>query len=265
MTSMQLQWIRVGNYEAMSSAAAARIAAAIEGRLRAHQPALVGLATGNTMLQVYVRLAAMINQLGLPLARLHTFNLDEYVGADGRAVPIDHPLSYRAYMQENFFSRLDPRLGMNPAHMHFPDPTSPAAFDALFNQGGLDIQLLGIGFNGHIAFNEPIAETEISVEAFAALPTRVVNLTELTIQTNARLTAGGDRAKVLHQAVSMGMKPILGLFPRAARAAVADQARTGDARDPGQLPVGPPERHDPLRRRPCEPGRGGTLTCPAPC
>jgi len=69
----------------------------------------------------------MLNQLGLPLDQLHTFHLDEYLGADGHWVPIDHPLSYHAYMQENFFSRLDPRLGMNAAHIHFPDPANPAA------------------------------------------------------------------------------------------------------------------------------------------
>ena len=66
-----------------------------------------------------------------------------------------------------------------------------------------------IGFNGHIAFNEPIAESVISVEDFAALPTRTVDLAELTIETNARLTAGGDRSQVPRQAVSMGMRPIL--------------------------------------------------------
>ena len=69
--------------------------------------------------------------------------------------------------------------------------------------------MLGIGFNGHIAFNEPMSETEISRGSFAALPTRIVDLTELTIETNARLTAGGDRTQVPRQAVSMGMRPIL--------------------------------------------------------
>jgi glucosamine-6-phosphate deaminase len=207
---MSLQWIRVDDYEAMSAAGAARIAAAIEERLRAHHPALVGLATGNTMLSLYRRLAEMLNHLKLDLSQLHTFNLDEYVGADGRWVPPDHPLSYHAYMEENLFSRIDPRLGLNPSHIHFPDPASPAEFDRLICRlGGLDLQLLGIGFNGHIAFNEPIAESEISVQDFAALPTRTVDLTELTIETNARLTAGGDRTKVPRQAVSMGMRPIL--------------------------------------------------------
>lgn len=207
---MPLHWTRVENYAAMSEAGASRIAAAIEARLSQGRPMLLGLATGNTMLVLYRRLAELLNQRRLILSQLYTFNLDEYVGADGRWVPPDHPLSYHAYMEKNFFSRLDPGLGMDCRHIHFPDPESPAAVDELIRaMGGLDLQLLGIGFNGHIAFNEPMSEAEISAPAFAALPTRVIDLTELTIETNARLTAGGDRSRVPRQAVTLGMAPIL--------------------------------------------------------
>jgi len=207
---MSLEWIRVENEAAMSRAAAERIARAVEPPLRPRSPMLLGLATGNTMIRLYELLAGMLNQCGLDLAHLHTINLDEYVGADGRWVAPDHPLSYHAYMEKNFFSRLDPKLGMNPEHIHFPDPACPKALDDMIRRmGRLDLQLLGIGFNGHIAFNEPMPESQISVEAFAAVPTRVVDLTELTIDTNARLTAGGDRSKVPLQAVSLGMGPIL--------------------------------------------------------
>jgi glucosamine-6-phosphate deaminase len=207
---MPIDWMRTADYNAMSEVGAQRIAAAVEARLAAGGPMLLGLATGNTMLTLYRRLAEILNAHGTRLDQLHTFNLDEYVGADGRWVPVDHPLSYRAYMEANLFSRFARRLGMNPAHVHFPDPVDPAGFDEQIRAlGGLDLQLLGIGFNGHIAFNEPIAAQEISVEAFAALPTRVVDLTPLTIATNARLTAGGDPTCVPRQAVSMGMRPIL--------------------------------------------------------
>ena len=207
---MPLDWIREDDYEAMSAAGAERIASALEPGLREGRPVLLGLATGNTMLVLYERLAEMLNQRGVSLAQLHTVNLDEYVGADGRWVPADHPLSYRAYMETNFFRRLDPALGLQPDHVHFPDPERPTETDDLIQRlGGLDVQLLGIGFNGHIAFNEPMPEAEIGVEAFAALPTRVIDLTERTIETNARLTAGGDRSQVPRQAVSLGMKPIL--------------------------------------------------------
>lgn len=207
---MAIEWVRVDDYETMGAAGAACIAAVVERRLRAHRPALVGLATGNTMLRLYERLAEMLNQRGLDLSHLHTFNLDEYVGGDGQWVPADHPLSYHAYMEKNFFARLDAKLGMRRDHIHFPDPASPAEVDDLIERlGGLDLQLLGIGFNGHIAFNEPMSEAEIPVEAFAALPTRVIDLTELTIQTNARLTAAGDRSRVPRRAVTLGMRPIL--------------------------------------------------------
>ena len=68
---------------------------------------------------------------------------------------------------------------------------------------------MGIGFNGHIAFNEPVKEGAMSVNDFAELPSRIIQLDELTIKTNARLTAGGDAGIVPHRAVTMGMKSIL--------------------------------------------------------
>lgn len=207
---MALHWIQTEDYETMSSAAAERAFAAIERVVGQERPMLLGLATGNTMLSLYERLAGMLNQHGSDLSQLHTVNLDEYVGANGKWISAKHPLSYRRYMQKNFFSRLAPKLGMNRKRIHFPDPTRPAALDEWIRRmGGLDFQLLGIGFNGHIGFNEPMSEAVISVEAFAALPSRVVDLTELTIDTNARLTAGGDHSKVPRQAVTLGMDAIL--------------------------------------------------------
>ena len=207
---MALNWVRVENYETMSRLAAERAFAAIEHRLRENHPMLLGLATGNTMLSLYKRLAGMLNGRGFDLSQLHTVNLDEYVGANGQWVSADHPLSYRGYVQKNFFSRLDLKLGMNRDHIHFPEPARPAAMDEwIRSMGGLDFQLLGIGFNGHIGFNEPMPEAAISAEAFAALPSRVVGLTELTIDTNARLTAAGDHSKVPRQAVTLGMEAIL--------------------------------------------------------
>ena len=207
---MALEWIQVADYEMMGEGGASRIVAVLDERLSQNCSVLLGLATGNTMLRLYERLAEMINERRLDLSQLHTFNLDEYVGADGRWVSADHPLSYRAYMEQNFFRRLDPKLDLRPDHIHFPDAACPSKTDDLIERlGGLDVQLLGIGFNGHIAFNEPMPEAEIATEAFAALPTRVIDLTELTIDTNARLTAGGDRSQVPRQAVTLGMKPIL--------------------------------------------------------
>ena len=170
----------------------------------------LGLATGNTMIELYAQLAAKFNSSRADLSLLSTWNLDEY-SLDGKsAVPHDHPLSYWKYMHEMLFSKFDPALGFREENAHFPDPASPETYDpAIAASGGLDLQLLGIGFNGHIAFNEPMREDEISVEAFAALPTRVLPLSKETIEQNTKVTAGGDASLVPRYAATMGMAPIL--------------------------------------------------------
>jgi len=207
---MTIQWCGVDDYHAMCREATEHIVAAIERAADSSRPAILGLATGNTMIGVYEELAARLNNRGGDLSQLHTFNLDEYVGDNGHCVPDNHPLAYRAYMQRYFFSLLAPKLKMNPDHIHFPDPEAPQAYDHLIERmGGLDFQLLGLGFNGHVAFNEPMPATEISAEAFAALPSRVIDLAEQTIQTNSQLTAGGDSSQVPRRAVTMGMKSLL--------------------------------------------------------
>ena len=170
----------------------------------------LGLATGNTMISLYDQLAEKFNAARADLSLLSTWNLDEY-SADGKsAVPHDHPLSYWKYMHEKLFSKFDPALGFRESNAHFPDPAAPDAYDpAIAAAGGLDLQLLGIGFNGHIAFNEPMRENEISVEAFGALPTRVLPLSKETIEQNTAITAGGDSSLVPRYAATMGMAPIL--------------------------------------------------------
>ena len=141
----------------------------------------LGLATGNTMITLYAELAAKFNAVGADLSLLSTWNL-----------------------------KFDPARGFREENAHFPDPASPETYDpAIAAAGGLDLQLLGIGFNGHIAFNEPMQEDEISVEAFAKLPTRVLPLSEETIVQNTHVTAGGDSSLVPRYAATMGMAPIL--------------------------------------------------------
>jgi glucosamine-6-phosphate deaminase len=144
------------------------------------------------------------------LAGMTTFNLDEYVGSDNRNVESSHPLSYRAYMQKNFFGKLNPELGFRPARIMFPDAGDAAIYDKKISEaGGIDFQLLGIGFNGHIAFNEPMDEGEISADEFCKLPSKVVNLARRTLATNASLTAANDISRVPAKAVTMGMNSIL--------------------------------------------------------
>lgn len=190
--------------------AAQRMFNVISGNLAERGAARIGLATGNTMIRVYALLAEKLNEAGLGLSGLSTFNLDEYVDSEGKNVDPDHPLSYRKYMTECFSGLLDARLGFKRENMFFPDASRSADYDGqLDGAGGLDFQLLGIGFNGHIAFNEPIGEEEISARDFADLPSRVICLKERTLRTNAQLTAGGDMKLVPHRAVTMGMRSIL--------------------------------------------------------
>jgi len=198
------------DYAAMSSAGASAIYEDAMRSLSAGRRYNLGLATGNTMITLYEELADKFNRARADLSLLSTWNLDEYSGDGASAVPHGHPLSYWRYMHENLFSRFDPALGFREENAHFPDPASPDSYDpAIAAAGGLDLQLLGIGFNGHIAFNEPMGEGEISAADFARLPTRVLPLTEETVRQNTAVTAGGDSSLVPRYAATMGMAPIL--------------------------------------------------------
>ncbi len=206
----KMKWNSVKNYRQMSRYGAERLFSVIADRLSAGKTANIGLATGNTMIKLYAILAGMLNHAGIDLTGLSTFNLDEYVDDNGNNLDYRHPLSYRQYMTENFFDLIDPATGFRQENMVFPDAENPSAFDALITRrGGLDIQLLGIGFNGHIGFNEPISAEEITAEDFARLPSRIVELDALTLKTNARLTAGDQIDTVPRRAVTMGMDSIL--------------------------------------------------------
>ena len=200
----------VKDYAAMSSAGASIMYADIMKKLQKGERYNLGLATGNTPIQLYIELADKLNTAKADLSLLSTWNLDEYAIDDHTAVPVTHPLSYRKFMEEKFFSKLDEKLGFDRKRTHFPEPANPSVYDAeIAAAGGIDLQLLGIGFNGHIAFNEPMKEEEISVEAFGKLPTRVLPLSEETIVQNTHVTAGGDSSLVPRFAATMGMAPIL--------------------------------------------------------
>lgn len=201
---------KVADYHAMSVAGADIIYRAASAALKQGKHFNLGLATGNTMIELYQILADRFNADGIDLSGLQTWNLDEYAADEHRAVSHDHPLSYWKYMHEKLFCKFAPARNFKECQAHFPDPADPGKFDReLAAAGGLDLQLLGIGFNGHIAFNEPVRESEISVEAYGKLPTRVLPLTQETIDQNTKVTANGDSSLVPRFAATTGMKPIL--------------------------------------------------------
>ena len=155
---------------------------------------------------VFVRL---VNEQRLDLHDCWFFNMDEYLGADGRWLPAEDSLSFHGFMAKNVYGRIDPALLMPPEQRLFPDPADPAAYDRQLEAlGGADIAFGGIGINGHLAFNE--ARDDLTAEQFAALGSRVVTLSPETRTANAIGDRGGAIDAMPTQAVTVGMKQILG-------------------------------------------------------
>jgi glucosamine-6-phosphate deaminase len=174
--------------------AAAKVAARLIAQLLREKPdAVLGLATGSTPLPLYRELA----QMKLDWRRVRTFNLDEYVG-----LAPEHPASYHYFMRENFFRHVN----IPQKNIHIPDGMTPdvPAFCRRYEQeiraaGGIDLQLLGIGADGHIGFNEPSSSL--------ASRTRIKTLTARTRKDNARFF-GGD-AQAPHHVITMGIGTIM--------------------------------------------------------
>lgn len=156
-----------------------------------HKPnAVLGLATGSSPLLAYQDVVAMSKSLDVSFRNIQTFNLDEYIGN------VDEKMTYRYFMNENLFKRLD----ININSTHFPSPESPEKYDELIRQsGGIDLQILGVGQNGHIAFNEPYTDFQSS--------THIVTLDSKTRADNARFFPSLDAVPT--QAISMGLQTII--------------------------------------------------------
>jgi glucosamine-6-phosphate deaminase len=180
-----------------ADAAARALARRVAGAIEANPRVVIGLPTGRTPLAFYRELVAQ-HARGADFAEVTTFNVDEFVG-----IPASHPGSYRSFMEEHLFRHVNVR----PDRRHFLNGTAPDADaecrryeEEIAAAGGIDLQILGIGTNGHIGFNEP-------APALAARTHRVT-LTLETRRSNAALF-GGDPGKVPPEALSMGMATIL--------------------------------------------------------
>ena len=178
----------------VARALADRVASAVRER-----PAIVlGLPTGRTPLATYAELRRLHAEQRLSFANTSTFNLDEFVGINA-----EHPASFRQYMQQYFFGAVD----VPPGRIHFLNGMAPdldaecARYERdIEAAGGLDLQLLGLGANGHIGFNEP--GDELMADTHRAV------LLAGTRRDNAELF-GGDPGRVPREALSMGMGTIL--------------------------------------------------------
>lgn len=172
-------------------------AAIIAAQLLRKPDSVLGLATGSTPVPTYDELVRLYQDGVADFSRAVSFNLDEYVG-----IPVDHPCSYHRFMDENLFDRVN----MRREAIHVPDGLAPdlaaaaAAYDAAIDAaGGIDLQILGIGRNGHIGFNEPGEQFIYGCH--------VVDLTPSTIDANKRFFASAD--DVPRQAVSLGVGAIM--------------------------------------------------------
>lgn len=184
--------IKVKNYEEMSAEAFRVVLDVVKG----NPSAVLGLATGSTPIGLYKNMIEDHKNNGTSYANCRTVNLDEYVGLD-----INSDQSYVYFMRENLFKHIDIKLeNTNIENGKAADKEAECArYNALLGELQQDLQVLGIGSNGHIAFNEPGT-------AFDSV-THVVDLTESTIKDNSRLFASID--EVPKQALSMGIKNIM--------------------------------------------------------
>ncbi|MCY7894842.1 glucosamine-6-phosphate deaminase [Bacillus vallismortis] len=170
----------------------------VKKHVQEKKDAVLGLATGSTPVGLYKQLISDYQSGEIDFSKVTTFNLDEYAGLSP-----SHPQSYNHFMHEYLFRHIN----MQPGHIHIPQGDNPQLEaeckvyeDLIRRAGGIDIQILGIGANGHIGFNEPGSDFEDR--------TRVVKLSESTIQANARFF-GGDPVLVPRLAISMGIQTIL--------------------------------------------------------
>jgi glucosamine-6-phosphate deaminase len=174
------------------------VAARIVARIVRQKPhAVIGFATGNTPLQLYKNLARMHREEELDFSGITTFNLDEYVG-----IPPTHPSSFHSYMRAHLFSQIN----VPKNRIHIPDglaadiPSNCRQYEqAIRSAGGIDIQILGIGTNGHLGFNEPSSSLHSR--------TRIKTLTEESRLNNAAQFGGQEN--VPFHVITMGLGTIL--------------------------------------------------------
>lgn len=181
--------------EASAEAAADCVARRLAAAIRARPDCVLGIATGRTMMPVYAKLAALCKQEDLSLARVSSFNLDEYIG-----VAAGESVSFRSYTLRHLAAATD----LPAASVHAPDGAAADVFaeaeryeQAIREAGGIDLQLLGLGRNGHIGFNEPGSSL--------ASRTRVKALSEQTLRAN-RADLGSPAPNA---AITVGLGTIL--------------------------------------------------------
>lgn len=169
----------------------------VEKLIKSKPDCILGFATGSTPVSMYENLVSMYNRGEIDFSKVTTFNLDEYKGLKG-----DHHQSYRYFMDTNLFNHIN----IDKNNTHVPNGTADditkecEKYDIdIDEKGGIDLQVLGIGINGHIGFNEP--------SDFLNIGTHLTKLKEETIKTNSRFFDSVEQVPT--EAITMGLGSIM--------------------------------------------------------
>jgi len=162
--------------------------------------------------QQYPVFAEMANKDKIDCHNLWTFNMDEYLDWQGRPIPQNHPMSFQGCMKKLLWSRIEPRLRLPENQMYFPHPQRIDKMDEKLDElGGADICYAGVGYHGHVAFNEPIISRwyKVPEEEFLNARTHIVSIADDTFVINSVREAGGNCGIIPPFAVTIGMKDIM--------------------------------------------------------
>jgi len=159
----------------------------------------------------YPIFAKMVNEARLSLKNVYIFNMDEYMVNRTELISETNPISFRLFMEEQFYGLVDGVLNVPKGNRFFPEPgREDAIWEKIREIGGLDMSIGGIGINGHIAFNEPPEADEPMTDAeFKNLGTRVLKISRETRTINAAMAFGGCIDLVPEWCITIGMKEIL--------------------------------------------------------
>ncbi len=188
----------------------------------------------------------IVNEKNISLKNVWFINMDEYLDDDKQWVSVDHPLSFRGFMNRTVYTKIKPELVMPEEQRVFPDPNNPSYVPELIEKlGGVDIAFGGIGINGHVAFNE--ADGSLTNEAFLAQKTRVLAISPETRAANAIGDFNGALEDMPHYCVTIGIYEIaharkirLGCFRNWHRAVVR---RAGYGEPTSEFPVSLLQNH----------------------
>jgi len=154
----------------------------------------------------------IVNQESISLKNLHVFHMDDCLDWQGRPLPLDHPFSYEGWMRHNFYVPIDPDLSVPEDQRHFPSVYAiDRVSEAIQKAGGVDTTYGGVGYRGHIAYNEPPRSPWYTVtpEEFRNSKTRILNLNDDTLIAVSQRAAGGCSHLVPPMAITLGMKDLL--------------------------------------------------------